>query len=93
MQQTFCPKSNFVFYCLTWDVLPNSNPVTDIEPPKVILRNTSELEVKPGLLRQSAREQAPLKRFDDEWAAAEVKRWVKYDRKERKTVRFCDGPP
>jgi len=26
----------------------------------------SELEVEPGLLRQSARQQAPPKRFDDE---------------------------
>jgi len=46
--------------------LPNSNPVTDIEPPKVILWNMSELEVEPGLLRQSARQQAPPKHFDDE---------------------------
>ncbi len=73
--------------------MPNPNPVTDIEPPKVIPRNTSEPEVEPGLPRRSAWERAPPKCFDDECVAAEVERRVEYDRKERKTVRFCDGPP
>jgi len=74
-------------------LLPNPNPVTDVEPPKAVPRSTIEPEVEPGLPRRSARERAPPKRFDDECAAAEVERRVEYDRKERKTVRFCDGPP
>ncbi len=53
----------------------------------------NEPEVEPGLPRQSARERAPPKRFDDECAAAEVERRVEHHEKERKTVRFCDGPP
>ncbi len=73
-------------------LLPNPNPVTDIEPPKVIPRKTNEPEVEPGLPRRSAREQALPKRFDDECAAAEVERRVERHEKERKTVRFCDGP-
>ena len=73
--------------------MPNPNPVTDIEPPKAVPRSMIKPEVDPGLPRRSACERAPPKRFDDECAAAEVKHRVKYDRKERKTVRFCDGPP
>jgi hypothetical protein len=74
-------------------LLPNPNPVTDIEPPKAVPRNTIEPEVESGLPRRSAREQAPPKCFDDECAAAEVEHQVEYDRKERKIIRFCDAPP
>jgi hypothetical protein len=74
-------------------LLPNLNPVTDIEPSKDIPRNTNNPEVKPGLPRQSVQELAPPKWFDDEFAAAEVKHWVKCHGKEKKTVRFFDGPP
>ncbi len=74
-------------------LLPNPNPVTEIEPPEVILKKTCKPEVELDMPRWSAHERAPPKRFDDECAAAEVKRRVKYERKERKTVRFCDGPP
>ena len=56
-------------------------------------RSTIEPEVEPGLPRRSARERAPPKCFDDECAAAEVERRVERHEKERKTVRFCDGPP
>ena len=74
-------------------LLPNPNPVTDVEPPKAIPRSTIEPEVGLGLPRRSARERAPPKRFDDECAAAEVKCRVECREKERKTVKFCDGPP
>jgi hypothetical protein len=73
--------------------LPNPNPVTDVEPPKAVPRSTIKPEIKSGLPRQSAREQAPPKRFNNECAAAEVERRVNDNRKERKTVRFCDGSP
>jgi len=43
--------------------------------------------------RKSAWEQAPQKCFDDECTAAEVKCWVECHQRERKTVRFSDGPP
>jgi hypothetical protein len=49
------------------------NPATDIEPPKVIPKNTNKPEVEQGLPRKSAWEQAPQKCFDDECTAAEVK--------------------
>jgi len=74
-------------------LLPNPNPVTDVEPPKAVPRSTIEPEVEPGLPRRSARERAPPKRFDDECAAAEIKCRGERREKERKTVKFCDGPP
>ena len=69
--------------------MPNPNPTTDIEPSKVIPRNTNEPKVKPGVPRQSVHERALPKRFDDECAAAEADCWVDVTRKKERQLDFA----
>lgn len=54
------------------NLLPNPNPVIDIKPPMVILRNMIKPEVKSWIDIQYVWERALLKRFNNECTTAEV---------------------